>query len=89
MKEPDRIDINPSPKNTPQEVSESSVGANKSGKTEIFLAKHNNKNKNNPLKWRSEKQERLKVILIFDSKAWALKKKSGNVISQTRNISQE
>lgn len=89
MKEPDRIDINPSPKNKAHEVSKGSLGANKSGKTEIFLAKHNNKNKYNPLKWRSEKQERLKVILIFDSKAWALPKKSGNVISQTRNISQE
>lgn len=89
MKEPDRIDINPSPQNTAQEVSKSSVGANKSGKTEIFLAKHNNKNRYKPLKWRSEKQERLKVILIFNSKALVLPKKSGNVISQTRNISQE
>lgn len=77
MKEPDRIDINPSPKNIPQTAPKSSAGANKSGKTEIFLAKHNNKNKNNPSKWRSEKQERLKVILITDSKAWALQKKGG------------
>lgn len=73
MKEPDRIDINPSPKNTAQEAAKSSAGANKRGETESFLAKHNNKNKS--LKWRSEKQERLKVILIFDSKAWALEKK--------------
>lgn len=35
----DRIVINPTPENTPREVSKSSAGANKSGEIEIFVAK--------------------------------------------------
>lgn len=44
----DRIVINPTPENTPREVSKSSAGANKSGEIEIFVAKQKQQEQERP-----------------------------------------